>query len=35
MIKFYLMQIKLGKMTIEEVPNRWYEAVVEKGRKNE
>lgn len=27
MVKFYVRQIKAGKMTLEEVPARWYEAV--------
>lgn len=29
MVKFYVRQIKAGKMTLEEVPPRWYEAVKE------
>ena len=27
MVKFYANRIKNGKMTIEEVPERWREAV--------
>lgn len=27
MVKFYVRQIKAGKMTLEDVPARWYEAV--------
>lgn len=27
MVKFYVRQIKAGKMTLEEVPARWYDAV--------
>ena len=27
MVKFYIMQIQLGKMTIDDVPNKWREAV--------
>lgn len=27
MVKFYVTQIKLGKITIEQVPERWREAV--------
>ena len=29
MVKFYVNQIKKGKMTLEDVPPRWYEAVKE------
>lgn len=29
MIKFYALQIKLGKITIDDVPERWREAVEE------
>ena len=29
MAKFYAMQIKLGKITIEDVPERWRAAVEE------
>lgn len=29
MVKFYVRQIKAGKMTLEEVPLRWREAVRE------
>ncbi len=27
MVNFYVRRIKAGKMTLEEVPPRWYEAV--------
>ena len=27
MVKFYVNQIKKGKMTLDQVPPRWYEAV--------
>ncbi len=27
MAKFYALQIKLGKITIDDVPERWREAV--------
>ena len=30
MINFYVNRIKQGKMTIEEVPEKWREAVREK-----
>ena len=30
MVKFYVMQIKLGKITLEDVPEHWREAVAEK-----
>ncbi len=29
MVKFYVNRIKNGKMTIEEVPEKWREAVKE------
>ena len=29
MVKFYVRQIEAGKMTLEEVPPRWHEAVKE------
>lgn len=29
MIKFYVLQIKLGKITIDDVPERWRDAVIE------
>lgn len=29
MIKFFVMQIKLGKITLEDVPLKWREAVRE------
>ena len=27
MIKFFVLQIKLGKITLEQVPEKWREAV--------
>lgn len=27
MVKFYVLQIKMGKITMENVPERWREAV--------
>jgi len=27
MVKFYVLQIKMGKMTLDEVPERYREAV--------
>ena len=27
MIKWYLRQIKMGRMTLDEVPPRWHDAV--------
>ena len=27
MTRFYVIQIKLGKITLEDVPARWYESV--------
>ena len=29
MVKFYVNRIKAGAMTLEQVPNRWREAVRE------
>ena len=29
MVKFYVRQIKAGKLTLEDVPERWREAVRE------
>lgn len=29
MVAFYVNRIKQGKMTLEDVPARWYEAVKE------
>lgn len=29
MVKFYLIQIKLGKITLEDVPEKWREKVAE------
>lgn len=29
MIKFYILQIKLGKITIEDVPEKWRKEVEE------
>lgn len=34
MVKFYVMRIKMKKMTIDEVPKRWREEV-EKGEEYE
>lgn len=27
MVKFYVLQIKLGKITLEDVPTKWREQV--------
>lgn len=27
MVKFYVSRIKTGKMTLDQVPARWYDAV--------
>lgn len=27
MIRFYILQIKMGKITLEDVPTKWREAV--------
>ena len=27
MVKFYTLQIKLGKITLDDVPEKWKEAV--------
>lgn len=27
MVRFYVLQIKMGKITIEDVPTKWREAV--------
>lgn len=27
MVNFYVRRIRAGKMTLEDVPERWYEAV--------
>ena len=27
MVKFYLMQIRIGKITIDDVPEKWREEV--------
>ena len=27
MVKFYVLQIKLGKITLDDVPTRWRDAV--------
>ena len=35
MVKFYVNRIKQGKMTIDEVPGRWKEAVEKVLEKNE
>ena len=29
MAKFYVLQIKLGKITLEDVPQKWRDAVEE------
>ena len=29
MVNFYVRRIRAGKMKLEEVPERWYEAVKE------
>lgn len=29
MVNFYVRRIKAGKMTLEEVPAKWYDAVAE------
>jgi len=29
MVKFYVIQIKLGNITLDGVPERWWEAVAE------
>lgn len=29
MVALYVKRIKAGKMTLEEVPERWYDAVAE------
>lgn len=29
MVNFYVRRIKAGKMTLEEVPERWHDAVEE------
>lgn len=29
MIKWYLRQIKMGRMALDEVPPRWHDAVAE------
>lgn len=29
MIKWYLRQIQMGRMTLDEVPPRWHDAVAE------
>ena len=28
MVKFYVLQIKMGKMTIEQVPSKYRDAVI-------
>ena len=27
MVRFYILQIKMGKITLEDVPTKWREAV--------
>ena len=34
-VKIYVYQIKAGKMTIDDVPERWREAVREELSKND
>ena len=29
MVKWYVRQIKMNRMTLEEVPKRWHDAVAE------
>ncbi len=29
MVNFYVKRIKIGKMTINEVPSKWHDAVIE------
>lgn len=29
MVNFYVKRIKAGKMTLEQVPSKWYDAVKE------
>ena len=29
MVKFYMLQIKLGKITLEDIPEKWREQVAE------
>lgn len=29
MVKFYVLQIKLGKITLDDVPEKWREQVAE------
>ena len=29
MVKFYVLQIKLGKITLENVPEKWRDAVTQ------
>jgi hypothetical protein len=29
MVKWYLLQIQMNRMTLEEVPKRWHDAVAE------
>ena len=35
MVKFYVDRIKAGKMTLQQVPARWHDAVEEALRENE
>ena len=30
MVVFYVMRINTGKMTLDQVPPRWYDAVLER-----
>lgn len=29
MVKWYVLRIKTGKMTLDDVPKRWHDAVAE------
>ena len=29
MVKWYLLQIQMGRMTLDEVPKRWHDTVAE------
>ncbi len=30
MVEFFALQIRMGKITLEDVPEKWFEAVKEK-----
>lgn len=34
MVKWYVRQIKINRMTLEDVPKRWYDKVKEELEKN-